>query len=223
MSPAGDDAAAGTVDAPWRTVQRAVASVAPGDVINLRAGTYGGGIFVNKPDITIRSFPGERASLVAPPSDPSIANNLWFYAEGGKALDLDLRGGFYYGVKFEAGDGLVDGCKITDTGYFGIKIVPGADHVTITRTEVGNTGLSTAGGIDDVNADDLTIRDCYIHDTRGDAIMVKGGASGVVIERNRIERSARHRHRRRPVDRRRLVRPDPEPRPLRDHRARRPQ
>ncbi|MGI8515241.1 MAG: right-handed parallel beta-helix repeat-containing protein, partial [Acidimicrobiia bacterium] len=69
-------------------------------------------------------------------------------------------------------------------------IVPGADHVTITRTEVGNTGVAQGGGgIDDVNGDYLTIRDCYIHDTRGDAIMVKGGAIGVVIERNRIENS----------------------------------
>ena len=188
VSSAGDDSAAGTVDAPWRTVQRTVASVAPGDVINLRAGTYAGGVVVEKPDITIQSFPGERATMVAPTYDPSGGNNLWFNATGGKALNLDLRGGYYYGVKFEKGDGLVDGCKITDTGYFGIKIVPGADRITIARTEVGNTGLvHGGGGIDDVNADRLTISDCYLHDIRGDAIMVKGGASGAVIERNRIE------------------------------------
>src|SRR3954451_17111477 len=140
VSSAGDDSAAGTIDAPWRTVQRAVTSIAPGDVINLRAGTYDGGVFVNKPDITIQSYPGERASLVVPPSDSSTANNLWFYAAGGKAINLDLRGGTSYGVKFEKGDGLVDGCKITDTGYFGIKIVPGADRITISSTEIGYTG-----------------------------------------------------------------------------------
>ncbi len=190
VSPAGDDSAAGTVDAPWKTVQHAVASAARGDVINLRAGSYNGGIYVETPDITIRSFPGERATIVAPSADPAVANNLWFNATGGRAVNLDLRGGYYYGVKFEKGGGLVDGCKVTDTGYFGIKIVPGADHVTITRTEVGNTGVAQGGGgIDDVNGDYLTIRDCYIHDTRGDAIMVKGGAIGVVIERNRIENS----------------------------------
>src|SRR3954464_1558529 len=74
VSSAGDDSAAGTIDAPWRTVQRAVSSVAPGDVVNLRAGTYDGGVFVNKPNITIQSYPGERASLVVPPSDSSTAN-----------------------------------------------------------------------------------------------------------------------------------------------------
>ena len=126
VSPAGDDAAAGTIDAPWKTVPHAVASAAPGDVISLRAGSYDGAIFVDKPDLTIQSYAGERATLTA----PADANNLWFDAAGGKALNLDLSGGFY-GVKFEQGDGLVDGCKITGTAYFGIKVVPGADHVTI--------------------------------------------------------------------------------------------
>ena len=84
VSPAGNDSAAGTIDAPWRTVQHAVASAAPGDVINLRAGSYAGGIFVNKPDVTIRSHPGERADASRPRPD---GNNLWFYAAGGKALE----------------------------------------------------------------------------------------------------------------------------------------
>src|SRR3954469_23522824 len=100
VSSAGDDSAAGTVDAPWRTVQHAVASAAQGDVINLRAGSYNGGIVVNKPDITIQSFPGERASIVASAYDASVVNNLWFTAAGGKAVNLDIRGGYNYGVKF---------------------------------------------------------------------------------------------------------------------------
>ncbi len=182
VSPAGDDSAAGTVAAPWRTVPHAVASAAPGDVINLRTGSYDGGIYVTKPDLTIRSFPGERATLTA----PLDVNNLWFDATGGKALDLDLRGGFF-GVKFERGSGLVDGCKIIGTGYYGIKVVPGADYVTINRTEIAHTA---SGGIDDVNGDYLTVRDSYIHDTGSDAITVKGGAFGALIERNRIENSS---------------------------------
>ena len=46
------------------------------------------------------SYAGERATLTA----PADVNNLWFYAAGGKALNLDLSGGFY-GVKFEQGGG----------------------------------------------------------------------------------------------------------------------
>ena len=181
VSPAGNDAATGTIRAPWKTVRHAVAAAQPGDVIHLRAGSYAGAIFVDKPDLTIRSHAGERATLTAKAAD----NNLWFHAAGGKAIDLDLKGG-YYGVKFEQGDGLVDGCKVTGASYFGIKVVPGADRVTIARTEVAHTA---AGGIDDVNGDHLTVRDCYIHDTGSDGLHLKGGAIGVVVERNRVEKS----------------------------------
>ncbi len=181
VSPVGNDAAAGTIDAPWKTVPHAVASAASGDVISLRAGSYAGAIFVDKPNLTIQSHAGERATLTAPAND----NNLWFYAAGGKAINLDLGGGFY-GVKFEQGGGLVDGCKITGASYYGIKVVPGADYVTIARTEIANTA---SGGIDDVNGDYLTVRDSYIHDTGSDGLHIKGGAIGVVIERNRVENS----------------------------------
>ena len=190
VSPAGDDAAAGTIDAPWRTPQHAVAAAAAGDVINLRAGSYAGTLYVDKADLTIRSYPGERASLAAPTSDAIQANVLWFDAPGGTALNLDLSGGYDYGVKFERGRGLVDGCTVTGTGYFGIKVVPGADHVTIRNTEVGHAGVRIdGGGIDAVNGDYLTIRDCYIHDTSTDGLHIKGGSIGVLIERNRVENS----------------------------------
>jgi len=42
VSPAGSDAAAGTSDAPWLTLQHAADSVAAGDVVTVRAGTYVG-------------------------------------------------------------------------------------------------------------------------------------------------------------------------------------
>lgn len=40
VAPAGDDANAGTLDKPFATVQRAQAAAAPGDVVQLRGGTY---------------------------------------------------------------------------------------------------------------------------------------------------------------------------------------
>lgn len=71
VAPGGDDAAAGTVDAPFRTIQRAVDLVRPGETIYVRAGDYheflrpAAGVWVDKagrPDawITIRNYPGER-------------------------------------------------------------------------------------------------------------------------------------------------------------------
>ncbi len=40
VSPSGSDANPGTVDAPWRTVQKAASTAAAGDIVYVRAGTY---------------------------------------------------------------------------------------------------------------------------------------------------------------------------------------
>lgn len=69
VSPNGNDAQAGTLDAPVRTVDRGIAMLQPGDTLLLRDGTYYGPVNVRRlrgtPEapITIRSYPGERAVL----------------------------------------------------------------------------------------------------------------------------------------------------------------
>jgi hypothetical protein len=42
VAPGGDDAAAGSPAAPWRTIQRAADAVAPGDTVIIATGTYAG-------------------------------------------------------------------------------------------------------------------------------------------------------------------------------------
>jgi parallel beta-helix repeat protein len=67
VAPYGDDAAAGTADAPWRTLARAVSAVRPGDTVVLRSGVYGARGTVNlmnragtaSAPISFRGEPGE--------------------------------------------------------------------------------------------------------------------------------------------------------------------
>src|SRR5207253_942612 len=42
VSTAGDDAATGLAGAPWRTIQRALRAVKPGDTVTVEVGTYAG-------------------------------------------------------------------------------------------------------------------------------------------------------------------------------------
>jgi hypothetical protein len=88
---AGDDAAAGTKEKPWRTVNHAVAQAQPGDTICLRGGIYYENVHVAKigsaeKPITIRSYPGEQAILDGGIAeffrDPAAA---WLPAEGAPA------------------------------------------------------------------------------------------------------------------------------------------
>jgi Right handed beta helix region len=68
ISPTGNDNGSGTVEAPWRTLDRAAGLLVAGDVLCARGGQYDGGPTLNvglngtaaKP-ITIKSAPGERA------------------------------------------------------------------------------------------------------------------------------------------------------------------
>lgn len=68
-SPAGNDAAPGTIDQPVRTVLRGIELVRTGGVVNLRAGTYRefltvDGVTPAPPAcLVVRSFPGEHATI----------------------------------------------------------------------------------------------------------------------------------------------------------------
>lgn len=69
VSPSGNDAAAGTLFAPWRSFARASSGLQAGDTVNVREGTYferfvpsNGGSPSNP--IVYRAFPGESPSIV---------------------------------------------------------------------------------------------------------------------------------------------------------------
>lgn len=192
VSPQGNDQAAGTKAAPWKTLERAVAAAPAGSTLILRAGTYSGPLVVRAPDITIQGYEREKAIIQTPLASEKDGNNLWFTAPGGTVRDLELVGGYYYGLKFEQGKALVENCKVHDCGNHGIKIpAGGGGKVTIRKCEIYNTGRnSPAGqGIDNVRGDDLLVQDCYIHDIPSYAAIAKGGSRNCVFERNLIVNS----------------------------------
>ena len=80
----GNDAAAGSEAAPWRTINHALKELSAGDTLVLRGGVYRENVYcavAGKPDapITIRAYPGERVII-----DGSIAE---FFDEPAKAWE----------------------------------------------------------------------------------------------------------------------------------------
>jgi hypothetical protein len=70
VSTSGNDANAGTITAPWRTIQKAANSAKPGDVVNIRSGIYKELVQITVSGtaaarIVFRSAPGELAVLDA--------------------------------------------------------------------------------------------------------------------------------------------------------------
>lgn len=204
LAPGGSDSADGSEAAPWQTLQHANLQILAGDTLVLRQGTYEGNITINVPDVTIRSYEGEWATIVSPTTDPAAESVLRFGidAHRGALQRLELSGGYYYTLKTEsnydlgqaiehgARNLLVEDCKLHDSGRDVIKLTPGSDDAVIRRCEIYNSGRrdpSNADGIDNVNADRMLVQDSYFHDIATTGALAKGGASGCVIERNRFE------------------------------------
>jgi len=76
VSPSGNDSAAGTAAAPYRTLTKAASAAAAGATIVLRAGTYHESVAVYK-RVTIQSWPGETVWL-----DGSVPVNDWAASNG---------------------------------------------------------------------------------------------------------------------------------------------
>src|SRR4051794_10039115 len=77
LSPAGNDAAAGTLAAPWRTLNKVAATVSGGDELVLRAGTYTGGQQFDVPNLNIHGYAGDARPLItASMNNSSIQQTL---------------------------------------------------------------------------------------------------------------------------------------------------
>lgn len=209
-----DNTGNGSITQPFATLTRAIEEANAGDVIELRNGTYTSNeIRVNKSNLTIRSYQGEYASLVAVTNVEDISSCIWYNEPetvGGLLENLEIIGGYYYGLKFESNwdwdnslpfanrrgvsNITVRNCHIHHTGRDGIKLTPASNNITIENCQINHTGVGpgaaadyNAEGIDNVNANNMTVRNCYIHHTATTGIYVKGGGRNCLIENNTIE------------------------------------
>ena len=102
VSESGNDSTAnGSIGAPYKSINTALAAAGPGDTIVLRGGTYREGINVRVriPDITIKSAKGEWAVIDLTTFDTGAEEDSGVYfdvdSSGGKLQCVEVMGGFY--------------------------------------------------------------------------------------------------------------------------------
>ncbi|HEY1358243.1 MAG TPA: right-handed parallel beta-helix repeat-containing protein [Thermoleophilaceae bacterium] len=143
-SPSGSDSAAGTAAAPYRTLQKLTTSLSAGQTGCLRAGSYGGDqVWLDPPHSTLRSYPGERATItafleVSPGATGSHVEQLRFDS---------VHNGNDVGVKIQAPNAVFAGNEVTKGGH-GICVVAGSTGaprgITIERNHIHDCGPSNS-------------------------------------------------------------------------------
>jgi hypothetical protein len=177
---------------------KALAQAVQGDTIYLRGGTYTvtQTLQIDKSNLTLASYPGERATIVGSTTDTDNLTSIIFIGASSVSLvDLEIAGGSYYGVKVSNDLGVtptsvrISGCIVRDTGRDCIKTF-NVDDLLIENCEVGPSGVrdsSNAEGIDIMASVGATVRNCYIHDTATAGLWFKAGTRGGVVENCRVE------------------------------------
>lgn len=215
VSPTGSDSNDGSESKPFKTIQKAADAADPvkGIEIILRGGTYESKeIAFRTSNIYIHSYTGEWAVIKAVTNIEDVASCLWFReptAENITLENLEIIGGYYYGLKFESNwdddrnvpfdkrrgvrNIKILNCKIHDTGRDCIKITPGCQNIQVLNCEIYRSGVGVANvsaqnaeGIDNVNGSNMTVRNCYFHDIATNALYAKGGAKDCIFEQNLI-------------------------------------
>ncbi|MCL2665306.1 MAG: right-handed parallel beta-helix repeat-containing protein, partial [Defluviitaleaceae bacterium] len=218
VSPNGNDSTAnGSISAPYKSINTALAAADPGSTIILRGGTYREGVNVRirKPNITIKSAQNEWAVIDLTVHNAGADEDSGVYfdvgSSGGKLQNVEVMGGFYAvctETKWDWGDPsdrsgasniLIEDCVLHSSKYDVIKVKPNCNYVTIRFNEIFNSGQAFAGkpkngednaeGIDNVNGANMTVQNNYIHDICSTAVYAKGGATDALIENNLIERA----------------------------------
>lgn len=92
VSTAGSDADPGTLSAPWRTVQKALNTLQPGETALVRAGAYSADLVMHRAGtatapITVKNYPGERPVLQPTASSTTCPVRItkgaaWFHLQG---------------------------------------------------------------------------------------------------------------------------------------------
>ena len=220
VSPDGNDASAtGTIDAPYKSINAALAAASPGDTVILRGGTYREGVNVRprRPNITIKSRKGEWAIIDLTVYDSGHDEDSGVYfdpdASGCKLQCVEVKGGFYAvctETKWDWGDPsdrtgasniIIEDCILHDSRNDTVKVKPNCNNIVIRYNEIYNSGRAYVGhpdfekgecnaeGIDNVNGAGMKVQNNYIHDICSNGVYAKGGATDVLIENNRVERA----------------------------------
>jgi parallel beta-helix repeat protein len=195
VDPQGDDEAAGTMAAPWRTLGRAVEELRPGDVVLVRSGTYAENVDIARggtgaEPVTVRAFPGEQplltgrlkvaadhvrvSGLIVEGRTPTNPTDVAVYVSG--AVDVQL-------IRNE----------IRRAGQSGIFVGDGSSRTQIVSNWIHDNGRNALldHGIYVENAADTLVANNVVGSNVGYGIQLYPDADDSVVTQNTVVRNGR--------------------------------
>jgi parallel beta-helix repeat protein len=180
VAPTGDDAAAGTMAAPWKTLQKAAGTVVAGDTVTARDGTYAG--------FQCDGRSGTAGARIVFRSETKGGAKITSAGVGADAMDwVQLNSCSYV---------TVDGFEVSGAPRSGIAILgnttDGSDarDVIIQNNHSHHNGGPVAHGRHDGIfsgfALNLTVQDNETHDNSEHGIYVSNAADNPIIRRNHV-------------------------------------
>jgi len=195
VSPQGDDANPGTEDRPWRSIQKAAATLAAGQTAFAKEGIYTEHVVIansgaeGRP-VVLRNYPGH-----APVLDAQGLDRSWGVVEMHDKAHVRLAGLTIQnarrrqaGIVVHGSSHIViEGCRVSNTSASGILIWE-CQHVIIDGNEVERACQD--GGEESVtikfSSDTVEVRNNHIHHTGHEGVDVKEGARNVRVYNNHI-------------------------------------
>jgi hypothetical protein len=175
-SPSGSDSAAGTVQAPYRTAAKLVSSMTAGQTGCLRAGTFNDNVDVYTPNLTLTSYPNERATIKGRlyVSDKASGMTVSGLNLDGRSNSPDSPSPTVIGDNVTFTDDDVTNYHTAICFLIGNAAYGRAENVVIENSNIHDCGKLPANGhehgiyIED--SSNLQVRDNWIHDNADYAI-----------------------------------------------------
>lgn len=127
VAPDGNDVTGtGAIDKPYKSIQGAVLKLQAGYTLVLRGGTYAKDSIIVRDktlsDVTIMSYPGERAIIDASTNGTAGIDVIVFYGNNSKFYGIDVATAPHNGMWLLGNNNLVENCRFYNCGDSGFKL-----------------------------------------------------------------------------------------------------
>lgn len=190
-----------SVNTPFATPEKAIDIAQPGDVIELRGGTYrptagDSGFFFRRggtPDAWIKIEAYNHEPVLIDANGMDFGLFLFQSAPYWIVSGLEIVGGNYYTVKIDPPNVRLVGNNIHGAHDDIVKVVPSASGAVIYGNEIHHNmpdpseQYPNSQGIDIVAANNVWVAYNFIHDIASIGVYAKGGAHNAMFENNHLE------------------------------------